>query len=387
MKVTQICIGRFHHFHLARQLEKYNLLKEIWSGFPFFKLKDEQNISREKIKTFPWIQTPYMGRHLLGLQNWQWLEKNMAWLAYQTLDNYVATKIKEPTILFSLSGSGLNSGKKAINIGGHYICDRSSSHIVYQNQILTEEYAKWNLKFKGIDPRIIAKEEEEYQLAEFITVPSEFVKNSFIEKGIPQEKILKIPFGARLERFYKIENPKINKFIILWVGQVSIRKGFLYLLDAFNLFKHPNKDLIVIGFVTPEITKIIRNRKLQNVKFLGIIPNYELIKYYNLASVFVLPSIEEGLACVQGEALACGCPVIATHNSGAEDLFTNEKEGYIIPIRSSEAILEKLNILADNKELREEMSESAVKCIKKLGGWDTYGEDFVKFINKVNNDK
>ena len=67
MKVTQITPGRFHHFHLARQLQKYDLLDSLYTGYPKFKLKDEQGIPQEKIKTFPWIQTPYMKRSLLGL--------------------------------------------------------------------------------------------------------------------------------------------------------------------------------------------------------------------------------------------------------------------------------------------------------------------------------
>lgn len=65
--VTQISIGRFHHFHLARQLERAGLLREIWTGYPRFKLKSEQAVPADRIRTFPWLQAPYMARGRFGM--------------------------------------------------------------------------------------------------------------------------------------------------------------------------------------------------------------------------------------------------------------------------------------------------------------------------------
>ena len=88
----------------------------------------------------------------------------------------------------------------------------------------------------------------------------------------------------------------------------------------------------------------------------------------------MLASVEEGLALVQAQAMACGLPVIATTNTGAEDLFTNSIEGFIVPIRSPEAIREKLEWMMDNRALRDQMAVSALERVKKLGGWDSYGD-------------
>ena len=88
----------------------------------------------------------------------------------------------------------------------------------------------------------------------------------------------------------------------------------------------------------------------------------------------------EGLAMVQGEALACGCPVIASTNTGGKDLFTDGKEGFIVPIRSADAIAEKLQLLADNPDLRQTMSDAAIKRVQDIGGWDNYGNEFAKLI-------
>ena len=82
---------------------------------------------------------------------------------------------------------------------------------------------------------------------------------------------------------------------------------------------------------------------------MSIIKNDKLKKYYSSSDVMVQPSIEEGLSLVIAEALACGCPVIATENTGASDLFTNNKEGFIIKPQSSKSITEKLEFFLEYK--------------------------------------
>ena len=380
MKVTQISIGRFHHFHLARQMEKKGLLEKIYTGYPRFKLKDEFGIETSKIVTFPWIHAPFMKRDWLLLNRFSGLNGEWAWIDKQMLDKYVARRINEPTILVALSGSGLISGQKTKKIGGNYICDRGSSHIVFQDDILKEEYDRWNFKFEGINKKVIDKELEEYDQADKITVPSNFVEKSFLHKGVSKEKIVKIPYGANLERFHKVGSPKRDEFNLLWVGGVSLRKGFIYALDAFNKINHPRKTFNVIGKISTEVTEIIKSRKIENVIFHGTISNKELPMYYSSSHAFVLSSLEEGLSMVMGEALACGCPVIATKNTGASNLFSDGVEGFIVPIRATDIITEKLQYLVDNPDVRNEMSINALKCVEKLGGWDVYGENYSRLI-------
>src|SRR6218665_234991 len=106
MKGSQISIGRFHHFQLARQLAKHGLLGAIYTGYPAFQLKDEKGIPMEKIKAFPWIKAPYMMRARFGLHKWNWLNREWAWLAHETLDRFVASQLKTPALLVALSGDG-----------------------------------------------------------------------------------------------------------------------------------------------------------------------------------------------------------------------------------------------------------------------------------------
>ncbi|TKK68211.1 glycosyltransferase family 4 protein [Ilyomonas limi] len=383
MNVTQISIGRFHHFHLARQLERHQLLDSIWTGYRKYNLRDETGIDQKKIKTYPWLHTPYMAGARFGITQWHWLKHQWAWLSNQTLDSHVSKHINTPTILMALSGCGLHAGIKAKKIGGYYICDRGSAHIRFQDEILKEEHEKWGLQYQPIDPRVINKEETEYEASDIITVPSEFARKSFIEMGVSANKICKVIYGARLERFKKVAEPSKDIFRVLWVGAVSIQKGFMYALRAFQKVRHPKKEFVVIGHVTSEVKGLLHSDNLTNVIFKGTVANHELPKIYSSAHVFILSSVQEGLAMVQGEALACGCPVIATNHTGGEDLFTDGVEGFIVPIRSVEAIAEKLQLLANDRLLRIKMSEAAIKKVQSLGGWDSYGKSFIKVIQSL----
>lgn len=380
MKVTQVSIGRFHHFHLARQMERFGLLDKIFTGYPKFKLKDEQGIPTNKIKTFPWIHAPYMMRSKIGLDKYENLTKNWINFDVKSLDNYVASQLTDPTILIALSCIGLKSGKLNQSRGGIHICDRGSSHIQFQSEILSEEYKKWGLTYAGTDVRIIQRELMEYQSADFITIPSQFVYNSFLEKGVSPDKLKKIPYGANLKRFSKVSEPEKNIFSVLWVGQISIRKGFLYALEAFNQLKTPNKRFTVIGSVESAIKDLLKTSALENVIFKGNVPNHELINYYNSHDVFVIASLEEGLAMVQGEALASGCPIIATPNTGCEDLIEDGKEGFIVPIRNVQAIKEAFEKFLDSPSLRDELGTNALSRIESSKGWDDYGDKFNSFI-------
>jgi glycosyltransferase involved in cell wall biosynthesis len=383
MAVTQISIGRFHHFHLARQLEQHGLLDCIWTGYPRMKLRDEPGIPSAKIRTFPWLHSPFMARGRFGLGGSPWLDREWLWWAHETLDRYVALRLRTPTTLMALSGSGLHAGASAQRSGGYHVCDRGSSHIRFQDQILRSEHSRWGLPYRGIDPRIIAKEEAEYEQADRITVPSEFVWRSFVQMGVPAEKLVKVPYGARLERFHKVADPPKDKFRVLWVGAVSIRKGFLDLQQAFQALRHPNKELVVVGYVEPEVEQLLANRNLAGITFRGLVPNQELPALYSSAHAFVLPSVEEGFGLVLGEALACGCPVIATTNTGSEDLFTDGVEGFVVPIRSPNSIWERLQQLADDPALQQRMAEAAVERVKAMRGWDSYGQALAKLFNSL----
>ena len=97
----------------------------------------------------------------------------------------------------------------------------------------------------------------------------------------------------------------------------------------------------------------------------------------------VLPSLEEGLALVMAEAMACGCPVIASANSGALNLFSDGVEGRIVPARSTSALLDAMEALAQDRVAARAMRDRARKRIESLGGYDRYGEQWAALLDEL----
>lgn len=383
MKVTIAVNGRFWHFHLARQLERYGLLERIYTSYPSFKLKDEEGIPKDKITCFPgFLLLSHFSRcfpFLLRNKMASFLED----LSKEAFDTYVCSKIYSPSILIGISGSSLKSGKKNQTLGGAYICDRGSTHIRYQEKILRTEYHRWDIPFAGISAFTMQKELSEYCIADLVTVPSQVCVDSFISEGVESNKVKKNPYGSRDQRFLPSGRPSSSKFIILWVGSVSIRKAFMDALHAFQALPIREKCFKVVGIVDREMGILLNKENLSDVEFLGKVPNVELPDLFSAAHVFVISSIEEGLAMVIGEAMACGCPVIASENSGASELFKNGVEGFIVPIRSPEVITEKLLFLYKNPNIRIKMSQAALGRVKDMRGWDRYGQRSVEIIDEL----
>jgi glycosyltransferase involved in cell wall biosynthesis len=230
---------------------------------------------------------------------------------------------------------------------------------------------------------MLEREEAEYEQADAITVPSEFARQSFIEKGVRGEKIRTIPYGVRLDRFRNSGEPPAGTFTVLFAGTVSIRKGLPYLLDAFAKLKCSSKLLLLAGPVEPEMRSLLPRFDLSKVKLLGRLPQPELAKWMNASHAMVLPSIEDGFGLVMAQAMACGVPVIASENTGGPDLFTDGDEGYVVPVRSSEAIYQRLTQLAENADLQRRMSEASLRRVEKLGGWGEYGIQHASFLKAL----
>jgi alpha-maltose-1-phosphate synthase len=381
MQVTQSVCGVFWQFDLAREMEARGYLRRIYSSFPWRRLKRE-SVPRERVRTFPWIHAPWM-----AINQRLPFPKKISWeIAYANVrlfDAWVASKIEDCDALVSLSGVGLKSGRVVQSRGGKYVCDRGSSHIRYQDAILKEEYARWGFTIQPCDPRMVEREEAEYAEADAVFVPSEFARRSFGEMGVAPEKVKVIPYGVRLDRFQRTTEPSTESFDVLFAGTVSLRKGIPYLLDGFKKLQHPRKRLRLAGPVESEARRLLEQHSLEGVEVMGRMPQSRLAEYMGASHVLVLPSIEDGFGLVMAQAMACGAVIVSSENTGGPDLYDDGVEGFVVPIRDSQAIADRLQHLADDPDMRQRMSEAAVRRVKQLGGWHDYGEQCAKYLKQL----
>jgi glycosyltransferase involved in cell wall biosynthesis len=252
-------------------------------------------------------------------------------------------------------------------------CHRGNTHIEYQSRLLASESEYYGVPVKRIDQRLIDKELQEYAEADMITVSSTFAYQSFVEQGVPAEKIVINPEGVNLLRFQPVMKED-SIFRVLYVGQLSLRKGLPYLLEAFAELRLPRFELVLIGGITDHVVGAILSKYEGGFRYLGPVANAKLAYHYSQASIFVLPSIEDGFGLVLAEAMACGLPIVATTNTGAADLITDGVEGFIVPIRDPISLREKVLQLYEDPVLREEMSVAALRRAQGLGGWKSYAD-------------
>ncbi len=384
MRIVQTVFGVYHHFELARQLQQRGHLQKIYSTWPWARLKRE-GLPHELVETFPWFHGPEMLMNRFRLAP-PWLLDQTGYANAIFFDSWTARRLRgseAPDAIIAISGSSLKTGREVQARGGRMICDRGSSHQRYQEQIVTEEFRRWDFNRSSSDIRDTVREEEIYEMADAITVPSSFAARSFLESGVPADKIHVIPYGVRLEQFKRTGEPPSDRFEVLFAGAVGLRKGFPYLLEAFARLRHPAKRLRVAGAVQPDIVAALERLPKEDVEFLGPLPQPRLAELMSTSHVMVLPSIEEGLALVQGQALACGCPVLASTNTGGEDLFSDEIEGFIVPVRDIAALTERMQRLADDPALQQRMSEAALLRVQRIGGWNDYGDHWESLLHEL----
>ena len=115
--------------------------------------------------------------------------------------------------------------------------------------------AKINLKI------YYRERKKEYELADYIMVPSEFARKTFLEKGFNEKKIIKNSYGVDLKEFESDTSYKNDqsKFRIIYTGTVSIRKGILYLLEVFNNLELDNIELLIVGNIEKDLKKNLKN--------------------------------------------------------------------------------------------------------------------------------
>ena len=185
------------------------------------------------------------------------------------------------------------------------------------------------------------------------------------------------PFGSPVCHSLDSEDRSRNDdFKLLFVGSMSQRKGLADLFNAMKLLKNENVSLSILG--QPSMPKEFYRKQFSDFKYFKPCSNRMVKETIKMHDALVLPSIVEGRALVQQEALSCGVPIIVTPNAGGEDLIDTGKTGYIVPIRSPEKIAAAIYKLMSNKLEKIETSRICkAKAIQYK--WANYTQNIIDF--------
>lgn len=267
------------------------------------------------------------------------------------------------------------------------ILEQTIAPKISENQILEIEIKKSGRIDKSVkitnENVMISREKKEWDLANYIIVPSKFVYDSLVTLNVEKSKIKLIPYGVDINRYKYTNHIRTNnnkKFNVLFAGHVGLRKGVHNLLEIFSKLDKNKFSLKLAGNITFEDT-FINKYQTENIKFLGRVPRDEMIKLYEETDLFVFPSLCEGSATVIYESICSGVPVLTTENSGS--LIENGINGYVLDFNNKENIIEIIEELQENIAKYNNLIESLKNHIE-LFSYSNYEKNLVNFIEDIN---
>lgn len=386
MNVVISAGGRFHAHHLAYQLA---LRKSLCKLFTFDYTAHDTSIPSSLVhidhvsKLFNDYFVKLQLARFIAPAQFNVFKDNL-------FDHYVSKKLTSLDS-FDLFIGWAHYAEKSLMIarrmGAKIVVESGSCHIREQQRILQEEYQRWGLTHAAIHSRTIAKMCNEYEYADYIMTLSSFAQRSFIAHGIAGNKVLMIPCGVDVEYFLHnrtTDAASQPKFRAIFVGLISLRKGVQYLLAAWNKLNLPKDcELILVGTITKDFASIISRLNIpSNVRFTGPVDRSTLRTLYQQASLFVLPSLEDGFGMVIGEAMASGLPVICSTTSAGPELITNGIHGFIYNAYNSDELAEKIDWCYCHKDEIANMGKNGQQRIRSFS-WDIYGKNIYQAYTNI----
>lgn len=351
-KVIISAHSKNHAFRLAEGLAHEGVLEKIYTMYPKFRVKG-YDIPKNKIASFPVLGAiKYINMHYTKFSD----DKLSDFFSFLVAKNL--KKINSQWFFHFFSGYGETPMRKAKRLGAITVVDRGCPHIDEQTQIIAEEKSLLlNKKIESEHKYVYDRMKREYEAADYIVVPSKYSQKSFIERGFSSEKVLVVPLSHEKSVSVKSEPKNLSRFTVLCTGGNFYRKGLFYLLEAWQKLNLSDAELIFKGGVPKEFEYLLNQKNITRItKYLS---DEEMGELYGKAHICVFPSLDDGFGMVATEAMTAGLPVIVSENVGMADAIENGKDGFVVPIRSSDAIAEKIKFFYDNPEKIKEMSEAA----------------------------
>ncbi len=276
----------------------------------------------------------------------------------------VSLYLKNTDFLIAWPQVSLISISKVKKKGGIVHLEYPLIHIDEYMNIMMAEYKKLRIPVKHtsnlFSPYMVNRIKKEITLSDRVTVLSTYARGTFIKHGFDNNKInlRKIkPDGPFIK---KQERTVPSSFNILYAGRLDILKGTHYLLQAFFELNIPDTELWLAGNISKELDPFIKKYSKEKIRFLGYLSKEKLFETYSMASVFILPSLQESFGMVITEALHSGVPVIASRNSGGPDLIQHGKNGFLYDPMDHDSLKNYLLALYHNRSLLSEMSDNAL---------------------------
>jgi phosphatidyl-myo-inositol dimannoside synthase len=229
--------------------------------------------------------------------------------------------------------------------------------------------------------------------ANALTAITEDCRQHALRAGAPESCIRIIFNGTDLRRFSPSSNgsgvdPRFGPQMIFACRQLFPRKGIRFLVEAVAQLKprYPELKLVLAGdgFERPALVQLAEELGIiDDVTFLGWVPNVALPDYYRAAAVSVIPSLEEGFGIPAAEAMGCQVPVVASDAGGLPEVVEHGVTGLVVPRGDSPALAEAIGSLLADPERRRQMGLAGRERALRLFDWDRTAEQFEQLYLEV----
>ena len=373
--VDMAVCGKFHYFNYARFLDERGVLAQFIFSH---RIGAGRRLGLKAPTVNLFFKEYLLHLHMRMAGNGQSGEGFNLFLQ-DAWDRLAARRLRPAKLLhFLMHGNCGAVIRRARDFGMCCVGEAVNSHPRDYYAEIALEHEDLGLAGRASFPGFARRIEDEIPLADRILVPSAFVGESYRRHGIAAGRIHEIPYGANLKDFTPAPSPP-DKFRVICVAQVALRKGHQYLLRAWKKLGFPDAELHCYGMIDPAVHAKLLEIGARGVFFHGSVPKAELIAALRQSSVFVLPTVEEGFAVSILEALACGLPVVTTSHSGAEGVLKDGESGFILPPRNVDELAAVLERLHQSPELRASIGANGRRLVEKNLNWEVYADRLCQF--------
>jgi glycosyltransferase involved in cell wall biosynthesis len=244
------------------------------------------------------------------------------------------------------------------------------------------------LKIYLLDEPIIFKKSDK-----IIAVSNELGEDLKKQCKVPEKKLVIIPNGIDTDKFKPFDASELkkkygieNERIILCTGRIEKIKGFHLLLKVISEIEDTRLFVVGTGSYLDNLKKMSMDLNIEDkVIFTGKVPEEELIQLYNLADLFIHPTLwfSEAFGLVLAEAMACGKPVIASKIGGIPTVIDSYKDGILFEPGDLNALKEKILEVLNDESLSKRLGENARKKVIQRFSLDRMVEDTIRVYKEL----
>jgi glycosyltransferase involved in cell wall biosynthesis len=266
------------------------------------------------------------------------------WAVRAAYDAYAARRLPDADHLIAFNRQARAQFKAARRAGYESLSLMSASPHV---RTVARQHALAHKQYpleRSFGTHVLGRYLAEYEQSDRIYAASRYTLESFLEQGVPEEKLSIFPLTPDPRYRPEERSKQVNSFDVVYIGSLSVAKGVPLLIDAVRRLPYADVRLILVGrWKSPGVRRFVEQACTEDPRIL-VAPG-DPLPHLRGAAVCVHPTFEDGFAYAPAEALACGVPVLVSADTGMKDMVREGVNGLILPTGDSAALTGALEAL------------------------------------------